>query len=908
VGYTPFGIMMLLFNILLLSTFVTGQQSFDCGLRNLSLHFARAIQPSRPSRFLSEIADALLGSPQFGGGTDWCRVDDSSTIMMKHNSTLMNSLPSWMETVSSLITLYIDSVRGNDLNSGTIDSPLKSIAAGINLVRSRRRAILLPSSAGAALILREGIFYQASTIILTPLDSFLTITSFPGESVWISGARLLSNLQWSPSPLRKQPNDNIWMASTASIDNFTSTTGLRDPLNGFKRLIRARYPNTDPELGFGPSLTPTAWMPPAWCPNAVCVNPPTRFEPASPFRNDTKEGTTYILGYGGDGCSQYSPHAGFNCVDNQRWSGQVPRWPAGFNADLSVLPHQPYNASTLVDPRNPAMVNAWKGGSWFTRHWELKDYNATSMNFTFGRGGFQGSEGEDECGPFTIENVKEELDMPSEWWLDVNQQQLHVWWNASDQTPPPSALASTNLKVLFNITGSQASPVVNLTFANLGFRDTAMTLLEPHGIPSSGDYSMQRTAALFFEGTIGLSIQNSTFERIDGLSIFLSGYHRFANIQDSEFIWLGETAIALWGYTRGSPIEGMGPDTTNGDQARNTSIVRNYFHELGVFQKQSSAVFQAESGLSVISDNVMINGPRAMVCFNDGSLGGSLIERNLMANSCRESSDHGAFNSWDRTAYLNNLRGYNSSQKLVDELKGNIIIANYGSQGAIDNDDSSAYYIASGNVLAYSEMGQKSDFGGHDNTHMNNIYAYVGVGGYYSEFHPHAYNNHEDIFINNHVIQTGQPFGPIYIFGQTCNFTNPLAYTWNQGFIGQGGDVLPPGVYDIETALSICFNMTTCNGITFSGSNSTSRGNVYFKDTSAVIEDPTWISWTLNRITGVDVVMNNTIYTKDGTIQECGMNLSDWQSLSPWNDPGTTVRPFPSDEELIDLCKNLLGL
>jgi hypothetical protein len=885
------------------------QQTFDCGLRNLSLHFAKAIQPGRPSRFLSEIADALMGSPQFGGGPQWCPLDTASTIMMIHNSSLSYSSSSKQDQ-SSLLTIYIDAVHGNDRNSGSIDSPLQSIAAGIAAVRENRRqsSNAISSSNGALLILRKGIFYQDSTIILTPLDSYLTITSFPGETVWISGARLLTNLQWSPSPLRKQPSDNIWMASTAGIENFISTTGLRDTTNGFKRLIRARYPNADPELSFGPSLNPTSWMPPAWCPNAVCANPPSRFEPAYPFRNDTKEGTTYILGYDGDGCSEYSPPAGFNCVDNQRWSGQVPRWPAGFNADKTVLPHQPYNNVTLTDPRNPAMVNAWKGGNWFTRHWALKDYDATSMNFTFGLGGFQGAEGEDECGPFTIENVMEELDSPAEWWLDVNQQIIHVWWNVTDQTPPPSELAATNVQVLFNISGTQESPVVNLTFSNLGFRDTAMTLLEKHGAPSSGDWALQRTAALFFEGTMFVTIDNSTFERIDGLSIFLSGFNRYALIQDSEFVWLGETAIALWGYTRGSPIAGMGPDTTNGDQPRNTTITRNYFHELGIFQKQSSAVFQAESGLSIISNNVMLNGPRAMVCFNDGSLGGNLVEMNLMANSCRESGDHAAFNSWDRTAYINDIRGYNSSQKLDDVISRNIIIGNYFSQGAIDNDDSSAYYIASGNVLAYGEMGQKSDFGGHDNVHIGNVYAYVGVGGYYSEFHPHAYNDHENAFINNHVIQTGQPFGPIYIFGQTCNFTDPLRYLWNQGFIGQGGDVLPPGEYDIETALSICYNMTTCNGITFSGSNSTTRGNVYFKDTSAVIEDASWVSWTLNRITGVDIVKNNTIYTKDGTIQECGMNLSDWQNKSEWNDPGTTVQVFPSDEELLQICKDVLGM
>ena len=269
----------------------------------------------------------------------------------------------------------------------------------------------------------------------------------------------------------------------------------------------------------------------------------------------------------------------------------------------------------------------------------------------------------------------------------------------------------------------------------------------------------------------------------------------------------------------------------------------------------------------------------------------------------------GAFNSWSRTAYINDLRGYNSTQKLDDIISGNIIIANYYSQGAIDNDDSSSYYNSTGNILAYGEMGLKSDFAGHDNRHIGNVYAYVGVGGYISEFHPHAYDNHEDIFENNYVIQTGnQQFGPVYIYGQTCNFTTPLTYIWNQGFIGQGGDIQPPGEYDIETALSICFNLTTCNGITFSGSNSTTRGNVYFKDTSAVINDPTWISWTLNRITGIDIVRNNTIYTESGTIQECGMNLSDWQNISIYNDPGTTVQKFPTDQELLVLCRRVIGL
>jgi hypothetical protein len=62
-------------------------------------------------------------------------------------------------------------------------------------------------------------------------------------------------------------------------------------------------------------------------------------------------------------------------------------------------------------------------------------------------------------------------------------------------------------------------------------------------------------------------------------------------------------------------------------------------------------------------------------------------------------------------SYVNDLRGFTSSTKLFDVLTGNIMIANYGSQGAIDNDDSSGFYQALGNVLAYGQMGMKSDFG-----------------------------------------------------------------------------------------------------------------------------------------------------------------------------------------------------
>jgi hypothetical protein len=57
---------------------------------------------------------------------------------------------------------------------------------------------------------------------------------------------------------------------------------------------------------------------------------------------------------------------------------------------------------------------------------------------------------------------------------------------------------------------------------------------------------------------------------------------------------------------------------------------------------------QAKTAQSIVSGNVFFNGPRAGINANDGFGGGDVISHNLVFSTCRESGDHGPFNSWDR--------------------------------------------------------------------------------------------------------------------------------------------------------------------------------------------------------------------------------------------------------------------
>lgn len=89
---------------------------------------------------------------------------------------------------------------------------------------------------------------------------------------------------------------------------------------------------------------------------------------------------------------------------------------------------------------------------------------------------------------------------------------------------PTGAFVATGVKVLFNISGTQQRPVTNVSISGLTLRDTSYTYMDPHGLPSGGDWALQRQGAVTLVGTEGAVIANNLFTRLDGNAIFLGGY------------------------------------------------------------------------------------------------------------------------------------------------------------------------------------------------------------------------------------------------------------------------------------------------------------------------------------------------------------------------------------------------
>ena len=106
----------------------------------------------------------------------------------------------------------------------------------------------------------------------------------------------------------------------------------------------------------------------------------------------------------------------------------------------------------------------------------------------------------------------------------------------------------------------------------------------------------------------------------------------------------------------------------------------------------AGALFQIER--SIFHSYGLDAHSRGVLCdASTGMGGGDLVERNVLFNTCRESSDHGPINSWDRQPFLSTVRtGKPSMQMAWREVRNNILIANYGGSKEVDNDDGSLFY------------------------------------------------------------------------------------------------------------------------------------------------------------------------------------------------------------------------
>ena len=684
----------------------------------------------------------------------------------------------FLKTEAILFAIYVDPRDGNDLNNGTESQPIKTINKALSILRNapanQQKAMYLKGATyyldstlnlglqdsgltisnwgDGKVVLSGGKLYKTSWTeyknelkpIQQGLDGMADLHLEPGTSqkealfygkllsVEECSSACLQNTQcngftyydassythpfmcylridgqWNPvhdssgsSYSSQKVNIMVADLSDQSPNDFTSLF-----INN-RRAVRARYPDGNPETT-GLHTNPTGYVP-----SAVKWLPPSTKEPGKEIliTNPNRSGSYFPyfqIGVGGS-VSVFNPPESY-------WGTAHPAGGGGFTYRIPTGLQYPTNVSfinrTWSKP-STGVVHAFHCQHWGGWQFKLDKRDNDSQTLTWSHGGFQEARGCDYGAEWYVENIFEELDSPGEWFFDYDTRKLYLYPNST----LPNEVVGTNLNVLISIKGSQTNPVKNITISDITLAHTATTFLLDYEVPSGGDWTVHREAALVAEGIEGVKVSNCLFYSPGGNGLLLNNYVRGAVIEDNEFVWVGDNAIVAVGSTQLM-------DGTDGNQPRGTKVVGNLVHEVGVFGKQVCAYVQSLACETQLIGNVFFNGPRAGININDGFGGGNVLKNNLLFNFVRDTLDHGPINTWDRQPYLTTLLDGTipSLTQAESFITQNLVIGNYYSLWPIDHDDGTCYYTDKYNVIAY---GGAKYYLGHSKVVANNLYIY----------------------------------------------------------------------------------------------------------------------------------------------------------------------------------------
>lgn len=170
------------------STALADRASFDCAMRQYILDASLRLQPFRTADAFMGIADALNGSPEKTQGCNVVATDLPADVTARKSRFLTSEVPKGAAGGN----VFWVATDGSDSNSGTsASSPFATLQRALAATRAS-------SGPGDTIVLRGGVYYQNTTLVLTAADSGLTIQSAPGEEAWLSGGAPLTGLTWQP--------------------------------------------------------------------------------------------------------------------------------------------------------------------------------------------------------------------------------------------------------------------------------------------------------------------------------------------------------------------------------------------------------------------------------------------------------------------------------------------------------------------------------------------------------------------------------------------------------------------------------------------------------------------------------------------------------------------------------------
>ena len=384
---------------------------------------------------------------------------------------------------------------------------------------------------------------------------------------------------------------------------------------------------------------------------------------------------------------------------------------------------------TSGDALSPDRVHRWKhpeggyihtmhSGLWGSQHYLITGKKGDELSY---EGGYQVTR-PSRLHPTLcyVENIREELDSPGEWFWDAREKMLY-YYPLEGEDILSAQVQCTPLLQLLVVRGTPEHPAGNVTIEGIRFSHTARSFMQPYETLLRSDWGIFRGASVLFENTEDCRLSQCEFCELGGNALFVSRYaardtvssNHFHHIDGSAVCLVGDTSAVRsgsFGYSNYIPYDLLDktPGPKNNLYPRECLVEDNLMHDLGLLEKQVAGVEIQVAALLTVRHNTIYDVPRAGINIGDGAFGGHVIEYNDVFDTVLETSDHGAFNSWGRDRYW--LPSYEAMTTLTAEhpelilldavytttLRYNRFRCDHGWD--IDLDDGSSNYHIYGNV------------------------------------------------------------------------------------------------------------------------------------------------------------------------------------------------------------------
>lgn len=365
-----------------------------------------------------------------------------------------------------------------------------------------------------------------------------------------------------------------------------------------------------------------------------------------------------------------------------------------------------------------------------------------------------------------VENIREELDAPDEWYFDAPAGWLYYRPEQAG-APPQLGFVASALETVVRV-GGQANPVHDIRISGVQFRYTEPTFLKTTEPLLRSDWKFYRAGAVFIENAGRVEIVRNDFSELGGNAVVVSGRARSIAIRANEIRNIGASAIAFVGrrdavrsplfeYNEKLPLAAI--DRTPGPRSDNfpsDSLAEdNLIHDIGEIEKQSAGVQIAMAARINVVHNSIYRVPRAGINIGDGTWGGHLLQGNDVFDTVLETGDHGAFNSWGRDRFWHPDRDEMDRRVAADRslvwldaretviIRGNRFHCDHGWD--IDLDDGSSNFLIEHNLMLAGGLKFREGF---DRIARNNIMLN-------NTFHPHVWFRRSGDFFNHNIVMTG---------------------------------------------------------------------------------------------------------------------------------------------------------